>query len=307
MKGAAWRGGVLAIATWIAAGTALGAGLEVTDNDRAWVNFTREAAVVGDNHFWLEMRGMVLMNDLSIKQPGQGADGAPTTFEGPTLGLNGYPINRPTCSVVASTTTQGCIEKIDGGRFDLVGAYGLGAYTELGFDFPFVMQQQVSLVDGGREEDAGVGDLVLYGKIKRQLADHWAGALGLELSIPSGSEQNKFGSGDFGTNPIISTRYESGRIAFGGHVGFLLNTGSQPDVFNWSVEALARGNAMFGLRCEVNGRLFRDFGSTFNDVSIWPGLDLNLTDNIIIRPQGLAHLSNNAVDWGLGLGLVFTM
>ncbi len=286
--GAALRGGALVVLVCAWAVCALADGAEVTDNDRVWANFTREAATVGDSHFWLELRGMKL-----------------ETQGRPELGLSGYRID------------DSSITHIDGGRFDLVGAYGFwGGGAEVGADFPFVMQEQITSVgtkvssDGmlvrNHDEKVSPGDLVLYGKIKRELAAHWAGALGLELSAPTGSENDFLGSGDLGLNPFLSTRYQTGPFAFGGHIGFLLNTGNQPQVFNWSLEAIARYNAYLSFRCELNDRLFRD-GQTFNDMTIWPGLDLNLIDHLIIRPQGLAHLTGDAIDWGVGVGLAFTL
>jgi hypothetical protein len=303
MKGAASWGGVLVIAVCAVAGTALASDTDVTDRDRLWANFTREAAVVGAKQFWLELQGMVLMDDQSVKQ----TDNQGATFKGPTLGLNGYPINKPACSSAASATTPTCIESIDGGRLDLVGAYGLGANAEVGLDLPFLMQQQIKFVDGSHQSFANVGDLLLYGKIKRQLEEHWAAALGLEISIPTGSRSKYLGSGDLGLNPVLSTRYQGGPLALGAHVGFLLNTGTQSDVFNWDVDAIVRVTAPFALRCEVNGRQFRDFGENYTDISIWPGMDFNLTDYFIIRPQGVAHLTNDALDWGLGIAFVFTL
>jgi hypothetical protein len=156
------------------------------------------------------------------------------------------------------------------------------------------------------QEDADLGDLLLYGKFKRQLAEHWAGALGVEVSAPTGASSNFIGSGHTGLNPFLSARYQSGWLGLGGHAGFLLNVDGPSDVFNWSFDAIVRGNQMFALRCEVNGRLFRD-NETFNDISVWPGIDFNLTDNIIIRPQAVAHCTTDAINWGLGVGLVFTM
>jgi hypothetical protein len=304
MKGAASRVSALAAVLCVIGGTAFAADVAVTDSDRLWANFTHEAAVVGANKVWLEMTGMALMNDQSIKQ----FDAQNMPFEGPTLGLNGYPLNSPNrCNLMTTTGTTGrCISSIDGGRFDMIAAYGLGANVELGIDFPFVIQQQIKYVDGGHENDADIGDMVLYGKIKRQLADNWAGAMGVELTLPSGSLSKFLGSGDFGTNPFLSTRYQSGRFAFGGHIGFLLNTGNQPDVFNWSAEAIARANAVLALRCEVNGRVFRDAGN-FDDVSVWPGFDFNLTDYLVIRPQGLAHITSDAINWGIGVGIAVTL
>jgi hypothetical protein len=271
---------------------------DVTDKDRMWANFNREAAVVGDRRFWIELQGMKLMNDQQVKQ----TDVSDPTMNvrGPTLGLNGYPV-KPFAQKQGSNVTS-----IDGGTFNLIGAYGIQNW-EVGGNLPFVMQQQISFATKRPEEDANVGDLVLYGKYKLPLADHWAGGLGVEMSIPTGPESELLGSGDFGLNPFLSTRYQQGRFGVGGHLGFLLNTGSQPQVFNWSVEAVVRGTALFSFRTEFNGRLFNDVGETFNDVAVLPGLDFNLTDNIIIRPEGLSHLSSDAINWGIGVGFVFTM
>ena len=300
MTGAALRAGALVFAVCSIAAVAWGTGTDVTNGDRLWANFSREAAVVGSNHFWLELRGMALMDDQDIKQ----TDSTGKTFEGPTLGFAGYPVNKPHCTASAN---KSCIESIDGGRFDLVGAYGLGATAELGFDLPFVMTEKIDYTQPGSRDRTGIGDLLLYGKIKKDLAEHWAGALGLEISTATGSDNHFFGAGATGLNPFLSTRYASGPFAFGGHVGFLINTGNPPDVFNWDVDGIVRGNQSFALRCEINGRVFREFGETFNDAAIYPGVDFNLTDAIIIRPTALAHLSTDAINWGVGIGFVFTM
>lgn len=270
---------------------------DVTDRDRTWASFSREAAIVGDGHFWVELRAMKLNDDQGSRK--EDDDGVKVS--GPALGLSGYPVNE------FEKQNDDFVEEIDGGRFDLIGAYGLGPYWELGMDLPFVMQQQISLANSPAQNDVGVGDLMFYGKFKKELAEHWAGALGLEMSIPTGDEDKLFGSGELGLNPFLSSRYQSGRVAVGAHVGFLLNTNTQPDVFNWSVQGIARGTEVYSLRAEIVGRVFRDFGETFNDISVYPGIDFNLTDNVIIRPEGLAHITDDAIDWGIGIGFVFTM
>jgi hypothetical protein len=323
MMGAASRISALAIAVCAITGTALAQGSpdaanpaqgspdvatpaaassDVTDRDRLWANFTREAAIVGHRHFWLELRGMALMNDQSIRQ----SDGAGGTFEGPTLNLAGYPLNRPTkCKGLDGE--PGCVTEINGGRFDLVAAYGLLSTLEVGMDFPFVMLQDVTFAGGADGDTVDVGDLQLYGKFKRQLAEHWAGALGLEINTATGSSSKGFGTGHTGLNPFLSARYQSGRVALGSHVGFLLNVDDPPDVFNWSLQGIVRANQLFAFRCEFNGRLFRTGGTTFNDIAVWPGLDVNLTDYFVIRPQALAHLTDDAINWGLGLGLAIAL
>jgi hypothetical protein len=300
MKGAASRIGALGIAVCVVAGSAHAADVDVTDRDRVWANFTREAAVLGDNRFWVELRGMYLSDDQGIEQ----RDSAGTKFDGPTLNFAGYPVNKPQCTIGGS---HDCIEEIKGSRFDLVGAYGFWTNAEVGIDLPFVMQEQVSFVRGKDDNEVDIGDVTFYGKFKRQLAEHWAGAIGLEVNAASGSSSKGFGSGHTGLNPLLSTRYQSGRFAVGAHVGFLLNVDGPPDVFNWSVEGIVRGNALVAFRCEVNGRQFRDFGDNFTDVSVWPGLDFNVTDYLIIRPQAQAHLTNDAINWGVGIGIAVTL
>ena len=100
---------------------------DVTDNDRMWANFTREAATVGDRHFWIELQAMKLNNDQEISQPD--VTDPTKNVEGPTLGLNGYPV-KPFAEKHGSNVTS-----IDGGTFDLVGAYGIESW-EVGGNLP---------------------------------------------------------------------------------------------------------------------------------------------------------------------------
>ena len=79
----------------------------VTNLDRMWYNFNREAATVGDGGFWVELRGLKLNED------------------DPKIGLNGYPVND------FERKNGSELTEISGGRFDLIGAYGLGS-AELG-------------------------------------------------------------------------------------------------------------------------------------------------------------------------------
>ena len=186
----------------------------------------------------------------------------------------------------------------------------LARALEVGVDFPFVMQEQISFVGGPVTTTiADIGDLLFYGKFKRQLAEHWAGRDRARAQRRRrGSTQQVLRLRPHRSEPVpldaLSVRAASPSARI---VGFLFNVDGPPDVFNWSVEGIVRGNSLFALRCEVNGRLFSDGGDNFNDIAVWPGLDFNLTDNLIIRPQAQAHLTNDAINWGLGLGFVFTM
>jgi hypothetical protein len=198
------------------------------------------------------------------------------------------------------------ITRMTGGVFDLLGSVGLGANAELGFDIPFLIQK-TEFETLGNENDEDIGDLVLYGKFKRKVAERCVLAAGLEIKIPTGIESKQFGTGELGLNPFASTRYTRGRFSLGGHVGWYIYTGSVPDVFNYSVEAIVRGSERYALRAEFSGRRFKDFGDTFDDIVVQPGIDFRLTDSFLIRPNGLIGVTPEAVDWGVGLGLALLL
>ena len=152
--------------------------------------------------------------------------------------------------------------------------------AEVGVDLPFVMQEITITLRRQRqrrERRYVIGDLLLYGKFKRQLAEHWAGAIGLEISAPTGSSSKFLGSGDTGLNPFLSTRYQSGPFALGGHSASC----STSTIRRMSSTGASRASSAPTRcsRCAVRsmaGRS-RDGGENFNDIAVWPGLDFNLT------------------------------
>ena len=295
MKGAAFRyGALLAViccaAMPVAANDAAANPNDITDKDRVWRNFTREAATVGEGQIRLEVRGFKLEDD------------------DPELDLLGLPLKN-----------ADDIEAIDGGIIDLLGSYGLGPRAEIGFDVPVFIQETrfkgiyfpsdevVPPVGPNNINDVDVGDVVLYGKFKRMVASHTALAAGLELSLPTGVVKKRTGTGKVGYNPFLSSRYTRGRFAVGAHIGGQIFYDDLPDVFNWSVQALVRGNKRYFIRTEVSGRLFKAGGTTFNDIVVMPGFDFNLTESVTIRPTGLAHVTDEAVNWGIGVGIALTL
>jgi hypothetical protein len=166
------------------------------------------------------------------------------------------------------------------------------------------MQQQISFASERPEEDVNVGTSCCTASTAA--LGSLGGGIGMEMSI-HGADSELLGSGDLRDSTRSSRPAIRADDSVSAGTGFLLNTGSQPQVFNWSVQGVVRGTQLFSFRTEITGRLFNDVGETFNDVAILPGLDFNLTDNIIIRPEGLSHLSSDAVNWGIGVGFVFTM
>ncbi len=259
---------------------------DVTEADRLWVTFTRESAVVGSGKLRLAARGMLINKSTG--------DSAPD--------LTGFPFDdlEQTLAIQGNPDT---VESIEGGRFDLFGSYGLGSTAEIGFDMPAFTQSLDFAGSTPTINNEDIGDLMLYGKFRRMWREHTAIGGGLELFVPTGSEKKRLGTGELAFNPYVNIRHTRGRVAVGGHVGLRMSQGEVPDVLNYSTFVIARGNRVFALRVELNGRYYKDFSEDFNDISVWPGIDFNISDRITVRPQGLAHLTDDAWEWGLGVAL----
>lgn len=275
MKGAA-RG--LIIAAVITLGVCSAARAEesgnVTDADRVFKNFTREAAVVPQGQLRLELRGMTLNNDSDVD-----------------TNLSGTPIDKNP-------------NHMDGGIIDVLSSYGLGKSSEIGADVPVIFQS--TRRDSGSTSDQDIGDVQLYGKFKYSVAEHCAVAGGLELSLPTGIEEKGFGTGEFGVNPFVATRWQQGPYALGLHAGYEMYTGNVDDQFNYSAEGIYRLSPSFNFHVEFSGRTFNHNSTKFNDLEVLPGIDFNLSPELTIRPTGLAGLTDPSPDWGVGVGLVYT-
>ena len=200
MKGAAFKWGALVVFCCGLAGPVLAGEVNVTDRDRSFRNFTRDTATVGDGRIRLEVRGFTLEDNRDVE-----------------LNIAGLPIEKVQQDLTNSQPgTLPRVSRVQGGFIDLLGSYGLGHNAEIGFDVPYFIETiDVTDVNSGSKyskNSQDVGDTILYGKFKRQMAEHCALALGMELSIPTGIEKKYFGTGELGFNPFISTRYQRGRL-----------------------------------------------------------------------------------------------
>jgi hypothetical protein len=296
MKRAARRwivGSIAGVSLAVAAGPAAAA--DVTDNDRTFRNFTRETATVGDGRIRLEIRGLQAQDEENTR-------------------LNLYGLLLP----------KGQTQEVTGGVVDLLASYGLGKNAELGFDIPSYIESK-KFVPGtnihNRVTNEDVGDIMLYAKFRRSVAEHCTAGAGLELTLPNGPVQKGFSTGELGFNPYVSTRYQRGPVALGTNIGYQMYTGDQKDPqrtfedgqpillsdqFNYGVEAIVRGSETYALRAELAGRVFNLRGQRFHDAVLLPGIDFNLAQNFVIRPTGLANITATALDWGLGVGMAYT-
>ena len=78
--------------------------------------------------------------------------------------------------------------------------------------------------------DEDVGDLVLYGKFRKSISNSVMMGGGLEMSVPTGRESKRMGTGELAFNPFVNVRYTRGRIALGGHVGFYMSDGNVAEI-----------------------------------------------------------------------------
>src|SRR5262249_42677514 len=96
-----------------------------------------------------------------------------------------------------------------------------------------------------------------------------------------------------------------GPLGGGLNVGYQIFDGGAVDVFNWGVEVFVRPGPSWVIRTELAGRVFNEAGKTFDDLTVLPGIDYNLTDYLTIRPTGLAHGTESAMEWGIGCGMAY--
>jgi hypothetical protein len=285
MKGAAQRWIVASLTSLVVVGGSVAWGAEatewgvpITDKDRVFRNYTRETATVEEDQFRLEVRGLVAEKDGNARLNAAGflMDSSP---------------------------------EVNAGYLDLVGTYGFAKGMEAGFIITGIWQG-TEQSDGSFDNVDGVGDFLMYGKFQREVLDDLlegklnAGA-GMELTTPNGSESKGLGAGDVGVNPFISARWKRGAIAFGSHLGWNFYAGDTADVFNYSIYGIIRPSSVWAFRTEWSGRLFTQGGGRQWDAVFMPGIDFNLTEQITIRPTGLARGSTRSYDWGVGLGAAY--
>jgi hypothetical protein len=258
----------------------------VTENDRLWVNFGRESAVVGSGNLRVGVQAMAINYGVNDRTPD----------------FTGFPVNDLEQALeIAGTPDK--VKGVEGTRMDVVGAIGLGPTIEFGFDVPVFVERIFFEGNTPDINTSDVGDLLIHAKFRKMVSNNLAVGGGLEISTPTGSEKKRLGTGELGFNPFINARYTSGGFAVGGHLGFQMFENDVKDVLNYGAFLIARRDAHLAFRLELNGRFLRDFGKDFSDISLWPGLDINITEHIGVRPQAMFQLNSDAMTWGGGLGI----
>jgi len=272
---------------------------DVTDGERTYRNFTREAATLSAGQIRVEVRGMKLDNSRN-----------------PVLNVTGFRVRsihgetlKAVPGVEDKVTNPKRVTDLSSGQLDLVTSYGLADTAEIGAIVPGLFET-TRFKDGSNLEHQDIGDLQLYGKFKYAVAEHCNIASGVELSLPNGPEEKGFGTGELGVTPFVASRYQQGPFAIGVNAGYQFYSGSPDAVdntFHYGAQAIVRGGETWSLRTEIAGRIFTQSGTQFNDLTILPGIDYKFSDTITIRPTGLANGTSAAMDWGVGIGIAVTL
>src|SRR5262249_11000563 len=154
--------------------------VKVTDADRLWENFRREAAVVNSGQFRFELQGITLNADRSGLGPQVMSRGTP-------------PGNISQNQILTNLSV------LSGGLISLIGSYGLFGNTEVGAQIEGVFQglrffntntapPNLS-TNGGQIQNANTfGDMWLYGKYRYMVNDEFGVAGGVEVRLPTGNE-----------------------------------------------------------------------------------------------------------------------
>ena len=266
----------------------------VTDKDRLWENFRREAAVVDEGQFRFELQGMAL-------EATRTTDGAQVIIRGTPPGE----INR--------NEIREDIRESSGGFVSLLATYGVFPNTEVGAQIYGIFQgirfanpATGNTTNGPKNNENTFGDMWLYGKYRYKVMEDLGVAAGVELRLPTGDKDDYTGTGEVGTNPFVSARYTRDRWGAGINAGYQFNTGELDGMFNWSVDGLVRPGARWAFRAEFTGWEYDYGGQSINNVYCSPGIDYNFSEEFVIRPQGQVGLTSPAMEWGIGVGLAYT-
>jgi len=267
--------------------------VKVTDRDRLWENFRRESAVVDAQQFRLELQGITLNADRN--SPGE------------QVISRGTPAGMPDQPPVENINT------VAGGLVRLLATYGVFTNVELGAQIEGVFQElrfnntNTGQAAGGVFESANTfGDMWLYGKYRYKVNDEVGVAGGIELRLPTGNRGKRTGTGEFGTNPFVSTRYARDRWSVGAHVGYQFNNGSLDDQFNWDVDGIIAASSRWAIRAEFTGWNYNYAGQKIDDVYCSPGIEYSFSENITVRPTAQVGITKPALGWGLGVGVAYT-
>lgn len=158
--------------------------------------------------------------------------------------------------------------------------------------------------------DDGVGDIRLSGKgvFRSEFVDV---GFGLEMTLPSGDEDNGLGSGKVGFLPFGTGAVHLGPVDLRAHAGYLAYVDQDqyfgvdlpPNLIVYGGGPFAGIGDYVALRAEFLGFTTDSDLNDRSAVSFQPGIDFRIPAGpvgVLIRPTGLVGLTDEAPDWGVG-------
>jgi hypothetical protein len=192
-----------------------------------------------------------------------------------------------------------------GGDFDMWTtnarlAYG-GEMWEAGAEIPY------SWVDGPGFENDGFQDINFWGKVIPIRTDLYPGGGGLVVTAPTGDGQ--FSLDEWGFEPFVTGAVAAGPVSIRGMRGYTRYLDiDDSDGLTYNLGVLAPCGERVVLRGEFDGAHYFDLNADENPVSFVPGLDIAFpmgTNELILRLSAAAGLTDEASDWGIGIGFAF--
>jgi hypothetical protein len=191
--------------------------------------------------------------------------------------------------------------------------YG-GSLAEGGLFIPYhrVSTERSTFFGTVSNDEDGIGDVRLYGKLLPLQTEWGDAALGMELSFPSGDDTKRLGTGEVGFLPFGSTAVHFGAADLRAHFGYQAYAGPNRTVtgFEEAADAYVYGGGLFvgvgehlGLRAEVAGLTFDGVNNDADVVFFEPGFDVRFAldgVDLYVRPSGAVGLTNDSPDWGVG-------
>ena len=231
--------------------------------------------------------------------------------------------------------------------FSVFGNYGLSDRVDLGFAIPIVRvdlsasltnslvrlatggnpsihafsQQQISQFPGSdanvlrRTESgnySGIGDILLRTKVNLTQSPRGGGAVGLDLRLPTGDEENLAGIGETQIKVLGIGAVNFGRFSPHVNAGYTFSTGEVADEWNYVFGFDTSIVPRLSVAADVVGRVFRDVGRfeegplTFSFRTA-PG-QLPLQDTTFQQLQlqdGNLHVAFGAVGFKVNVGSTF--
>jgi hypothetical protein len=163
---------------------------------------------------------------------------------------------------------------------------------------PFL--QATAVVDA-----SGVGDLILRGKYNALRAGGTGLAVGAEVRLPTGAEENLLGAGELSFKPRLIGSAELGPVSVHSELGYLLGGLSRELDYNAAVAVAASSRVTF--IAELLGRRLESAGRLTETVAAHPRLAGVETIRLSAVPEATYRaLAIGSVKWNVGETLLLT-